>query len=131
MNTFSFTGNLGQDCRTGNIPSGDAVCNFTVAAKAGYGDKGQTLWIDCALWGKRAEGKLCDYLVKGCQVAVSGELGTREHDGKTYLTCRVNSLDLIGGKSEAPSASSNAAPKANNAPAQDFSPADFDDDIPF
>ena len=130
MNTISFTGNLGKDCRTGSIPSGGAVCNFAVAVKSGYGDKEQTLWIDCALWGKRAEGKLPDYLVKGCQVAVSGELGSREHEGKTYLTCRINSLDLIGGRSEASNAKSSAAPKANNAPAQGFDD-DLEDDIPF
>ena len=127
MNVFSFSGNLGQDCKAGNIPSGSAVCNFTVAVKTGYGDKEQTLWIDCALWGKRAEGKLPDYLVKGCQVAISGELGTREHDGKTYLTCRVNSLDLIGSRSETGNTQGQAAPKSQAA----ANPFDDDSDVPF
>ena len=31
-------------------------------------------------------------------VTVSGELGIREYEGKTYLTIRVNDLDLQGGK---------------------------------
>lgn len=122
MNVFSFTGNLGRDSKT-NTVSGTTVCNFTVAAKSGFGDKEQTLWIDCALWGKQAESKLPQYLTKGAQVAVSGELGTREHEGKTYLTLRVASISLVGGKREdAPAA---AAPQAQSAP------DDFETDIPF
>lgn len=125
MNVFSFTGNIGKDCRTGGSGNG-AYCGFSVAVKSGYGDKEQTNWIDCTLWGTRAEGKLPGYLLKGQMVAVSGELGTREHDGKTYLTCRVNSIDLVGGKSD------NAAPRQQAAPQQNQpAPDDLDDDIPF
>lgn len=100
MNVLTATGNLGQDCKTNNV-GGTAVCNFSVAMKAGFGDKAQTVWLDCSLWGKAAEGRLPDYLVKGQQVAVSGELSTFEADnGKTYLKLRCNSVDLIGGKAE-------------------------------
>ena len=128
MNIFSFTGNLGKDCRIGTAGS-SVVCNFNVAVKSGYGDKEQTLWIDCALWGKQAESRLPEYLLKGQQVAVSGELGSREHEGKTYLTCRVNSVDLVGGKSDlpAPSQPSTPAPTQASQPPAD----DFEDDIPF
>lgn len=130
MNVFTFTGNLGKDCRTANT-SGTAVCNFTVAVKSGYGEKEQTLWIDCALWGKQAESKLPDYLKKGAQVAVSGEIGTRDHEGKTYLTCRVASISLVGGKRDdaqpAPS-----APPAQQAPRQQQAPAySYDEEPPF
>jgi len=147
MNVFTFTGNLGRECRTAN--NGTAVCNFAVAVKSGYGDNATTLWIDCALWGKQAESKLINYLVKGQQVAVSGELGMREHEGKSYLTCRVSSISLVGGQSQgSPPAQQKAQQgyqnqenptyqKAQQAPQQqkqapmaepDF---DFDDEIPF
>ena len=96
MNVCTFTGNLGKDCRTANV-GGTSVCNFTVAARSGYGDKEQTLWLDCALWGNRGAA-LAQYLTKGQQVAVSGEIGTREHEGKTYLTLRVAEVTLVGGK---------------------------------
>ena len=99
MNVYTATGRLGKDCRT-NTVNGTAVCNFPLAVDSGYGENKQTLWFDCALWGKRAEGKLPQYLMKGAQVAVSGELGTREHEGKMYLTLRVSDLDLIGSKPE-------------------------------
>ena len=134
MNVFSFTGNLGRDCRVGDV-SGTAVCNFAVAAKAGYGEKEQTLWVDCALWGQRASTRITEYLVKGQQVAVTGELGTREHEGKTYLTCRVSDVTLVGGKAE-PSASPSPQPPQRPvaqapAPAQTPGGGGFDDDIPF
>ena len=127
MNVFTFTGNLGKDCRMGTAGS-STVCNFNVAVKSGFGDKAQTLWVDCALWGKQAESKLPEYLLKGQQVAVSGELGSREHEGKTYLTCRVNSIDLVGGKSDSPASSQPSAPQHQP---QHKPVDDFDDDIPF
>lgn len=122
MNVLSLTGNIGQDCRKGNV-GGTAVVNFSVAMKAGYGDKAQTVWVDCALWGKQAESRLPEYLVKGQQVAVSGELSTREHDGKTYLQLRVNSIDLIGKRDDS------AAPAPQQQAPQQA--ANFEDDVPF
>ena len=132
MNLFAFTGNIGGDVKV-NSTGGTAVANFSVAVKAGYGDKAQTIWIACALWGKQAESKLVDYLVKGQGVAVSGELSTREHDGKTYLQVRVGTIDLVGGgKSEG---SSTPAPRPQqSAPqqSQQAAPPDsFTDAIPF
>lgn len=115
MNVLTVTGNLGKDCRTGSA-GGSAVCNFNVAVKSGYGDNEQTLWIDCALWGKQAESRLPDYLKKGQQVAVSGELGTREHDGKTYLTMRVSNIDLIGKREDS------ATPQQQTPPSSDAVP---------
>lgn len=96
MNNFNFTGNLGNDCRQGQAGQ-TAVVNFSVAVKSGYGQNEQTVWVDCALFGNRATA-LASYLTKGQTVAVSGELGTREHNGKTYITCKVNDVTLVGSK---------------------------------
>lgn len=135
MNVLTITGNLGRDAKVSTV-SGTSVANFSVAAKAGYGDREQTIWVDCALWGQRAEGKLVDYLNKGQMVCVSGEMGTREHDGKTYITMRVDKLTLCGGRDD-------SRPQSNNQPTQQR-PAqnqyaqqtgsggmDMGDDIPF
>lgn len=135
MNLFAATGNLGKDCRKGEA-GGTAVLNFSIGVKSGYGNKEQTLWVDCALWGKQAESKLADYLVKGQKVAVTGELGQREHDGKNYLTLRVASIDLCGGKSEdgisSEPATSRDAVRSNQASAAAPAPVEDDlDDIPF
>ena len=133
MNLLTLTGNLGKDAEVRNA-GGTPVCGFPVAMTAGYGDKKQTVWLDCSVWGKQAEGALPGYLKKGQQVAVSGELSTREHEGKTYLQLRVNTVDLIGkrdegGSAPTPQAQSRPAPAARQAPQE---PADsYDDDIPF
>lgn len=127
MNVLTVTGNLGKDAQARNV-NGTAVANFSVAVRSGYGDKEQTIWVDCALWGKQAESKLMDYLVKGQQVAVSGEMGTREHEGKTYITMRVNAIDLIGKKGDSPAQPASQPAKAAPAPA---APVDDGDDIPF
>ena len=133
MNVLTVTGNLGQDAEVKPVNS-TTVCNFSVAAKAGFGDKAQTVWLDCALWGKQAESALPGYLVKGQQVAVSGELSTFESEkGKTYLKLRCNSVDLVGKKDD--SAKPAPAPqKQESKPAAGGQAGDdFDDDslIPF
>jgi len=103
MNVFSATGRLGRDCRVNQTQGGTSVCNFALAVDSGFGDHKQTVWLDCSLWGRRAEGNLPAYLVKGAQVAVSGELGTRDHQdnngqSRTAVTLRVNDLSLVGGQ---------------------------------
>lgn len=104
MNLLTVTGNLGKDCEMAVTQTGTTVCSFTLAIKSGFGDRAKTLWIKCALFGKRAEGKLPEYLLKGAQVAVSGELSQDEweKDGQkhTMLKMMVNSLDLIGGNQQ-------------------------------
>lgn len=100
MNVFTASGNLGRDCRLNQTQSGTAVVGFAVAVKSGYGDNEQTIWVDCSLFGNRAN-SLAPYLLKGQQVVVSGELGQREHEGKTYITLRCNDVTLVGGKPSA------------------------------
>ena len=103
-NVLSFTGTCGRDAEVRYLPSGQAVLNVTVANNIGYGDKQQTLWIQVALvWGKRAEGALKDYLKKGQQVFVSGELTQSEYkanDGSTKTALELNAsiLDLLARK---------------------------------
>lgn len=133
MNVFTFSGNLGRDCKPGNS-GGTSVVNFAVAVKSGYGQSEQTLWLDCALWGKRGD-SLQQYLVKGQQVVVSGELGTREYEGKIYLTCRVNDISLVGGKPSGQQQSGYQQPEQQlqQQPQQQGQQVgqSFDDDIPF
>lgn len=146
-NVFSFTGAIGRDAEVRFTPSGMAVLNVTVANNVGFGDKQQTLWVRVALFGKRAEGSLKDYLVKGQQVFVSGELTLNEYkanDGtmKTNLELNANILDLVGKRSDstqataspASSATSGKARSSFNAPAassQEYNDVPYDDDIPF
>lgn len=123
MNVLTVSGNLGKDAEVRQA-GGSSVAGFSVAMKSGYGDKQQTIWLDCSLWGKQAESGLIDYLKKGQFVVVSGELGTREYEGKTYLTLRVNNVTL-GGRSD-------SQPQQHKQPQQQTQQAqDYDDGIPF
>jgi single-strand DNA-binding protein len=139
-NVFSFTGAVGRDAEVRYAPSGLAVLSFTVANNIGFGDKQQTLWIQVTLFGKRAEGQLQNYLKKGQQVFVSGELTQREYqakDGttKTSLDLNANIIDLIGKKNEAsqPHQNYKASGVREQAPVpnRDNFDAPYDDDIPF
>lgn len=139
-NIFSFTGTVGKDAEVRTTPAGQSVLTVTVASNVGFGDKQQTLWVRVALWGRRAEGQLVDYLKKGATVFISGELSQREYqanDGSTRISLELNAniLDLVGGKRESGSApqSQHNQQKSNgyapqSAPAHD----NFDlDDVPF
>jgi len=121
MNMYNFTGRLGRDSDTRFTPSGMAVCSFTVAVDYGFGEHKGTNWLRCSLFGKRADGALPKYLVKGAQVAICGELRIREYDDKdgarrTSVEVSVDKLDLIGGRSDGQQPAPQSAP---------------DDDIPY
>jgi len=142
-NVFSFTGTIGRDAEVRYAPSGMAILNVTVANNIGFGDKQQTLWIRVALFGKRAEGSLKDYLKKGQQVFVSGELSQNEYranDGttKTSLELNANIIDLVGRRNEggAPQQSYQDNTMREPSPARAATSHDnfddpYDDDVPF
>lgn len=101
MNNITVAGPLGRDAELRTLNNGDQVLNFSVADSAGR-DK-LTIWWNCQLFGKRAA-SLEQYLVKGQQVAVSGQLSEREwkdRDGnpRKSMELRVNDVALQGGKS--------------------------------
>lgn len=132
MKTVAIAGNIGKDAVLRTTQNGDKVLGWSVAVEERNGQDKRTIWFDCSLWGRRAEA-LAQYLTKGTRVAVSGELSTREHEGKTYLTIRANEVTLLGGgqsrdgMSDANRASYNAqAPGGAQAGG-----ADLSDEIPF
>lgn len=99
MKSITIAGNIGKDAVTRTTGNGDKVTSWSVAVEERNGQDKRSLWFDCTLWGKRGE-SLAQYLTKGGKVAVSGELSTREHEGKTYLTVRAEQVTLLGGKSD-------------------------------
>ena len=116
MNVFTATGRIGaKDAVTRNTQSGRQVTGWSLAVEKGWGDNKQTIWLDCSLWGERGV-KLAASLVRGTQIAVSGELGTREHDGKTYITLDVRDVTLLGGKADRPAAAPTTQDHADDVP---------------
>lgn len=96
MKTIVISGNIGRNAETRNTQSGDSVTGFSVAVEERQGQDKRTIWFDVSIWGKRGS-SLAQYLTKGTRVAVAGDLSTREHDGKTYLTVRADQVTLLGG----------------------------------
>jgi single-strand DNA-binding protein len=99
----TILGRLGRDPELKQLSNGP-VLNFSLATDHGYKDAKETMWIRCAIFGKRAE-VLSQYLAKGSQVLVQGELYTRTWEKKdgttaTELECRVAELEFAGGKSD-------------------------------
>jgi single-strand DNA-binding protein len=133
MNLLAITGNIGRDAETRHAASGAAVCSFSVAVKSGYGEREKTIWVKCILFGKRAEGGLVQYLTKGQQVAVTGELSVAEWDDKTsgekkyQVELAVNSIDLVGGKQHSHGSSTDDG--FGNPPSTGAFPGD--DSVPF
>ena len=133
MNVWNFVGNLGKDAETRYLQSGDPVVSFSVGVKSGYGDKATTTWARCSMFGKRGEA-VAPYLMKGQQVAISGEASLREYTDKqgqtrSSLEVRVNDLTLVGGKREDQQQS--APQRQSPRQTQQSSEFDMDDSIPF
>ena len=126
MNNCSFIGRVGRNAESRATQSGTQVLNWSLAVDSGYGDNKTTMWLDCALWGERGA-KLAQYILKGHRLGVHGELGTREHEGKTYLTLRVVDVTLIQPREGAQDNRPAPHQAARATPAQE----DMDDDIPF
>ena len=134
-NRITIVGRLGHDASVKELRSGTTVAELSVASDVGYGDKKQTLWYRCYMYGKRAESKLIDYLEKGKQVVVFGELATREYEKKDgghgfALEVTIDHIELVGGAREN---ESKPVEKARSAPAKEWTPPGGfdDDDIPF
>jgi single-strand DNA-binding protein len=96
MKSLTIAGGIGKDAVTRTTGQGDKVTGFSVGVSEGFGDNKRTIWFDVSMWGGRGE-KLAQHLTKGSRVVVTGDLSTREHEGKTYLTLRAADVTLMGG----------------------------------
>ena len=154
VNKVILVGNLGRDPETRYLPSGDAVTNISVATTETWKDKASgekkeaTEWHRVAFFGKLAE-IAGEYLKKGSQVYIEGQLRTRKYQDKEtgkdrYSTeIRADRMQMLGSRAGAgvpndepgaeAAARSAGAPKpaagAAKKPAGKFD--DMEDDIPF
>lgn len=127
MQAIFVTGRIGKDAETRQAGS-DSVCSFSLAVDQGFGERKTTNWFRCNLWGKRGN-SLQQYLIKGAQVAVQGELTIGEYNNAPQFDIRINEVDLMGGKQES---SGNGGGQARQGRAQQNSatrPALTDDDL--
>ena len=103
-------GNLGGDPELRYMQSGDAVCNFSVAATDSWRDRQsgerreRTTWYRVAVWGPQAES--CNtYLSKGRRVLVTGNVSARGYinnngEAAASLDLRARDVRFLGGRDE-------------------------------
>jgi single-strand DNA-binding protein len=151
INKVILVGNLGRDPETRYLPSGEAVTNISVATTSSWKDKTsgekkeETEWHRVSAFGRLAE-IMGEYLKKGSQVYIEGQLRTRkwqDKEGKDRYTTeiRADTMQMLGsraGSGEPREPRSESAPRGE-APAKAGAPAkkpagkfdDMEDDIPF
>lgn len=146
VNKVIAIGNLGKDPETRYLPSGAAVCNFSIAVSESWKDKQtgeqkeRTEWINIEVWGKTAE-NCQQYLSKGSQCYIEGKLQTdkwTDKDGQDRWTTKVraNMVQFLGSKGDGQQRPPTPPvhPNTDERPVQkklDESAPDYDDDIPF
>lgn len=163
VNKVILVGNLGQDPEVRYMPGGKAVTGLSLATSETWRDKqtGEnreiTEWHRVVLFGKLAE-VAGEYLRKGSQVYIEGQLKTRkwgDNAATTRYTTEVivgvnGTMQMLGGAKNSTNTSGNNKPSGQQSgwgqpqqpqPSQpqqsapgnpaNEPPMDFDDDIPF
>jgi len=97
MNKLIITGRLTRDSEYRVTTNGVAVLSFSVANNTGFGENQKTHYFECAIFGKRAESRLKEYMLKGKQVVVEGEISLNKYEkkdgtGGASLNVFVNTL---------------------------------------
>lgn len=150
LNKVQIIGRLGADPEVKQMPSGDSVCNITVATSERWKDKNtgeqkeKTEWHRVVLFGRVAD-IVGQYLRKGSLAYFEGSLETRqwEKDGQKQYTTEIKAreMKMLGGRDDNGGGGQQAAARPaqqQNQYQQQSQPAgggqqfdNFDDDIPF
>ncbi|MFW8631573.1 single-stranded DNA-binding protein [Vibrio natriegens] len=114
INKVILVGNLGNDPEIRYMPNGGAVANITIATSDSWRDKAtgeqreKTEWHRVVLFGKLAE-VAGEYLRKGSQVYVEGQLQTRkwqDQSGQDRYSTEVvvqgfnGVMQMLGGRAQ-------------------------------
>ena len=136
MFNLTIAGHIGNDAkiRAVNGANGQtSVCNFSVAVKSkqkGADNKPITKWVECSLWGKKAE-SLVQYLTKGTSVSLDGEPSVDSFDGNNGLQLKqlltVNEITLLASSSpkNQPQQTNNQNQGQYQPPQGGYNPNDF------
>ena len=108
VNKVILVGNLGRDPETRTFPSGDQVCNATLATTDKWKDKQSGEMREATEWHRLVfNGRLAEiaaqYLRKGSQIYVEGQIRTRKYTDKDgvekYATdIRVDQMQMLGSR---------------------------------
>lgn len=149
MNVVIMSGRIGRDPEVRYMPSGDAVCSFSLPDTVVWKDKAsgerkeKTDWFDCVMFGSQVE-NFTRWCKKGTGVEIRGSLrkSTYEKDGQkvTKYEIHVSEWSFAPGskREDAPSQASGTAAEQAATPARTGAAkkpvpsfAEMDDSIPF
>ncbi len=107
INSVTLVGRLTREAELKYTNTGTPICKFSIAVnrrkKQGEQWVDEVSYFDIVLWGKQGEA-IQQYLTKGKQVAVSGELRQNrwEQDGQNRSKVEIVASDvqLLGGKKQ-------------------------------
>ena len=146
VNKVILIGNIGQDPEVRYMPNGGAVCNVSVATSESWKDKNtgekkeKTEWHRIVVFNEGLVNVVQQYLKKGAQIYVEGQLTTRkwkdEQSGQDKYSTEIviqgynSSLTMLGGGNSGGIANDNTQSSNNSEEISQIS-NDMDDDIPF
>lgn len=96
MKSITIAGNCTKDAELRTTQSGQSVAGFTVAVNGYENGENKAYFFDVSMWGKRGE-SIIQFATKGAKISVTGQLKTREHNGKTYLCIDAQDFTPMGG----------------------------------
>lgn len=136
VNKVILVGNLGADPDLKYTPSGQPVCNFSLATNESWKDKNgdkqeRVEWHRIVVWGKSGEAA-AKYLTKGRQAYIEGRIQTRTYEDKDgvkrYVTEIIaNDVQFLGGGGGGDSGGDRDRGRSDAPPPS----TSQDDDIPF
>ena len=153
VNKVILLGRLGKDPEIRSMQSGKKVANFGIATSKRWKDretqeqKESTTWHNIVVFNEGLVGIIEQYVKKGSQLYIEGELQTRkwqDKDGNDRLTTEVvlqpynSNLTLLGSRNNSQTNSDNSERIEQNSDSNDNSfesqtsdSEDLDEDIPF
>ena len=109
LNKVILIGRLGRDPETRYMPSGEAVCNFSLATSEKFTDKSgnkveKTEWHNIVIYRKLAE-IAAQYLKQGSLSYLEGKIQSRKYTDKngverTAYEIIGSEMKMLGGKAE-------------------------------
>lgn len=102
-------GNLTRDPELRQLPSGTAVCDFSVAVNRKFKnsageEKEEATFVDCTAWGRTGE-VISEYFKVGKPIFVEGRLQyetweDKQGNKRSKISVTVENFQFVGGKSE-------------------------------
>ena len=145
LNKVLLIGRLGADPEVKQMVNGKSVARLSLATSQSWKDKNtgekkeKTEWHRVVVFNEGLVNVVQQYLKKGAQVYVEGQLSTRkwkdEQSGQDKYSTEIliqgfnSSLTMLGGSNQNNIASQDNKQNSDDAPAPDQS--GLDDDIPF